>query len=125
MTDYKLDLDYLKRLCKEATPPPWTYDRNFELHCDTAKTHDNTDLMEITYNEYGEGGWPGMSHRSDATFIAESRQAIPALIQEIERLKAQNRRRYTHCSSKASNHRCNCGTGGGKRKGLKENENQK
>lgn len=88
MTD--TDLDRLDALAAAATPGPWHptwlalgirhLDRNWEPY------HENLpDEFELPCRHHDDSGM------TDAAFICEARTALPALIAEVRRLRAEKR----------------------------------
>ncbi|KPY92247.1 Unknown protein sequence [Pseudomonas tremae] len=81
-----LDLTHLKALEGAATPGPWL--RDYGNHVEYSACGDEG------FEEWQEAG-PVMvggdtpQSNADADFVAAARQAIPALITEIEALRAQ------------------------------------
>ena len=72
------DLDALTRLCEQATPGPWTYD------CPTAQLRwqDGDAIREVSLQQRYL-----VTVERDLCFIAAARTALPALIEEVERLR--------------------------------------
>ena len=83
MTD--VDIAELRRLCDEATPGPWTAD----IDTDPAAVHQvyGADLHKVIQ---------AASRKPDATFIARARAAVPALLDELERLRGENQLMRAH-----------------------------
>jgi len=78
----------VKALAEAATPGPWyVVEHRFEDY--TGVCTKNRD--RITGNGRGYPYDPGCS-RADAEFIAAAREAVPALIDEVERLQEENER---------------------------------
>jgi hypothetical protein len=87
-----LDLDALEALCQAATPGTWEA-KNIPYRHDVGPPSDMWDV----YCEYqGPGnGWYGVCDNYDeptAQFVAASRTALPALLAECRRLRAENER---------------------------------
>ena len=77
MTD--IDIDKLEALERAATPAPWVYDDGIETDGDTQ------------YRERPEIVGPfgaDAARTDDCIFLAELRNAAPALIAEVRRLRA-------------------------------------
>lgn len=72
----------LEALCQQAEKEPW--------HTDSSPYNESAPFMVRTAN-----GWvvaEGMTHVMDAEFIAYARTALPELLAEVRRLKADNAR---------------------------------
>jgi hypothetical protein len=67
------ELIRLKALCARATPGPW------EVRGSTYVGNGEKMIAEIIFGRIG-----------DPEFIAAAREALPALIEEVERLTAEN-----------------------------------
>lgn len=78
-----LDLAALRGLCEQATPGPW---------------REGSVEKEAVFCEHGCSFGPGIErnllrlnkhfpHEADAAFIAAARTALPALLDEVERLR--------------------------------------
>ena len=89
----------LKALCKKATPAPWEDKREPSLtedgeelrryyHIESKKGT----ICELFYNEDWEAMGCYDNDAVDAAFIAAARQAVPDLLAEVERLRAENKR---------------------------------
>lgn len=83
----KLDLAALRKLAAAATPAPW--------QIDTGRYEDMDGDDDVSFargpmvHRPVQGDWITQSMR-DATFISAARDAVPALIAEVERLRAEN-----------------------------------
>ena len=75
---------HLRKLCEAATPGPWeTYDeRNRTWWVDSSNTPESRTTGAVAETGEHELG------PEDAAFIAASRTALPACLDEIERLRA-------------------------------------
>jgi hypothetical protein len=86
MTGHDLDLDAIKRRTEAATPGPWQElatdwnDNGFMVSGYVARLRDDGRVDDIT----GDG-----LPLADAEFIAHARTDIPALVAEIESLRAK------------------------------------
>src|SRR5690606_12364587 len=82
-------LQEIKTRAEAATPGPWEWD--FALPTDEIKKVYGECSVWMTLAHSGIGQWvdgqPGAL--DDADFIAHARTDVPALIAEVERLKAQ------------------------------------
>lgn len=88
-------INALKALCRKATPPPWEDER------DSIGSEDGYEIGRSYRVVARENGticylhsyldYPG-NDKADAAFIAAVRQAVPELLAEVERLKAENQR---------------------------------
>ena len=79
------EIKNIELLCGAATQSPWVTDlknNNWIISCGDI---DNFHLLATLITK------PGLNSQNDAKFIAESRQIIPKLINEISRLKEINR----------------------------------
>ena len=76
----ELHLTEWYRLCEEATPGPWSFDKDDERR------------RIMTWHDafYGENILDGMVN-GDAAFIAAAREAMPMLLDEVRKLEAENR----------------------------------
>jgi hypothetical protein len=82
MTTNKLDLTAIRKRAEAATEGPWevnTADSEFAIY------FDGDNMAMIEYGSIIDGF-------SNAEFIAHARQDVPALIAEVERLRAENNR---------------------------------
>lgn len=82
MTDE--ELDRLDALAQAATPGPWEVKAKSGI-----RPVGRTQNVAATYLQVAEGGGTLYPFAENAAFIAASRTAIPALIAEIRRLRAQ------------------------------------
>lgn len=76
-TTPELDLDKLDLLCQDATPGPWVYYRGSIISFYTERS-------ELVGTFDGGEDWP---QSYDINFITEARDAMPALISEVRRLR--------------------------------------
>lgn len=87
MTDraVALDLDAIEAVANAATPAPW--EAYYTVHGDPYVAQQGRPKFGVVVStapdDYG---------RADAEFIAASREAVPALIAEVRRLRADLRR---------------------------------
>jgi hypothetical protein len=81
------DLQQWRALSEKASPGPWchvqTRTSRGEIHCDVVRV--GPQQTTLAYD--GDGGDADFYER-DAAFIAVAREAVPALIAEVERLRA-------------------------------------
>ncbi len=96
-------IDSLKRLCIHATPGPWWALK--DAHCRQAipgMQEENFDPVgQWTIVSGDDPGYPDTiiavidpapcTRDNDAEFIAKARMTIPALMDQVERLDAENR----------------------------------
>ncbi|MGE7843942.1 hypothetical protein ACQKNX_24550 [Lysinibacillus sp. NPDC093712] len=78
-------LNAIKERLAKATPGPWGFDKGDNLREDRRPA-------VVEHFDYEHGEWfihGDIADISDATFIAHARQDIPALVAEIERLRAE------------------------------------
>ena len=86
----------LKSLCKKATPAPWEDKR------DSIGSEDGYEIgrtYRVVSREKGticyldpDIEFNPTNDKADAAFIAHARQAVPDLLAEVERLRAENKR---------------------------------
>jgi len=93
MTD-PLDLDELERLEKAATPGPWSFKGTGGLHMDGAR---DGWMVEGPHNgkrwpRIARDAAPYRERGENPALIAALRNAAPALIAEIRRLREENAR---------------------------------
>lgn len=97
-----LDLVPIKRLEEAATPGPWRTD---------------SDECCVYADEDASGTGDAIAERiltsADAAFIATSREAVPALIAEVERLTGYLTAILDHGSTMWSDSACGSGSAGG------------
>ena len=91
MTDQDLDLDHLEALANAATEGPWEADcTEVSQHWSRPEPWHTVSSSEVDCGSYCYGGSArGIERVEDAEFIASSRTAVPALIAEVLRLRAQ------------------------------------
>jgi hypothetical protein len=86
-----IDLSALRALCEQATPGPWRQGNveryNVFTECRDAECL-GTERVLLKMNTWFE-------HEHDAAFIAISRTALPALIDEVSRLRGEVERMRT------------------------------
>lgn len=77
-----IDIKAIRKLCDKDTPGPWSYKTN---------RHPNTNGTPWGWLEGPAGNmcWSGHQSRTDAAFIAKSREIIPALLDELEAVKSE------------------------------------
>lgn len=84
MTDQ--DFQQWRALSEKASPGPWRHVQTLnaagEIHCDIVRVGP----QQTTLAHDGDGGDADFYER-DAAFIAAAREAVPALIAEVERLR--------------------------------------
>ena len=71
-----IDKKELRKLCDEATPGPWMYNSHYEVIQDMQ----DKQLNAVARKGNAPENWSNMA------FIAAARSAIPALLDEIDRL---------------------------------------
>lgn len=103
MTNDK-ELERLEELSAKATPGPWRSMRNGNSPC--RGTLVGVSHIEELPRPYNEHAFAERAHRElslfrdeDADLIAEMRNALPALIAEVRRLRAEN---ATHVAARAA-----------------------
>jgi len=81
----ELNLEAIKARCEAATPGPWHY------HLDNLIAHPNEDYPILVE----AGSYEGLSReqqkalvRNNRIFVAHARSDVPALVAEVERLRA-------------------------------------
>ena len=78
----------LRKLADEATPGPWSW-----VPAEDDDLYDwlsaPTDELMMHSIDSDEGSWIAVEERN-ALFIAACREAVPALLDEIERLQTEN-----------------------------------
>ena len=88
------ELDALKALADAATPGPWLPSHNVDAPSDGNWEPDNPERE-------GRGEGPTLTGlyrdvkawaEADAAFIAAAREAVPALLAEVQRLRVENER---------------------------------
>lgn len=79
-----LNLDPIKALCAAATPGPWCLASRGE-----EQSHDSVWPADLNAEQRTALVENTDRHSGDARFIAESRAIVPALVAEIERLRAE------------------------------------
>lgn len=83
------DLARIEALCEAATPGPWTVDKKEDTE-PNGWTHRWHWIREVAYDGPSYNyNIDGFARREDADFIAESRTAVPALVAEVRRLRAE------------------------------------
>jgi hypothetical protein len=81
MSTQAIDIDRLRELHDKATPGPWTRRSNIG----------RPDIVQIgAYYWQTNSLMTDSQPVSDARFIAEVHEALPALLDELERLRADN-----------------------------------
>lgn len=90
----------IKARAKAATPGPWVADEhafsvNLGYNQDHKRTHGygcgNNFVCDLNDGEYHEY-YREDEQRANADFIAHAREDVPALLEEVERLRAENER---------------------------------
>lgn len=84
------ELAELRELAEKATPGPWVYSPERDTH--DSPIHQDIPVGKYGYYGYDDGGVVGSSEwiwlkDDDAAFIARSREAVPRLLDEVERLR--------------------------------------
>lgn len=74
------EIDAIRARCDKATPAPWN----------TVETSDYSEIHTQNDDEYSHPLALVGSTTDDADFIANARTDIPALLEEVERLQAEN-----------------------------------
>jgi hypothetical protein len=89
MTDQ--DLQQWRAMSEKASPGPWCHVQTLtpagEVHCDIVRAGP----QQVILAHDGDGGDADF-YEHDAVFIAASREAVPALIAEVERLRSIEQR---------------------------------
>lgn len=81
-----IDLEAIKARCEAATPGPWLENVSI-VHVDAPDETPSRDAI------VADTHWDGKAFervRGDAEFIAHARQDVPALVAEVERMRAAN-----------------------------------
>lgn len=78
----RLDLDAIKVRCEAATPGPWFVDRGGEFD------DPYYSIPAVCRDKYGDNSLMVGSDKATAEFIAHARTDVPALVDEVERLRA-------------------------------------
>ena len=91
-TNIQETIDRLRKLGQKARPAPWSY---LILPADIYTNTQDSVLVD------GAGCWFATNAedaftRNDFDFMLEARNAIPALLAEIDRLKAENQHLTAH-----------------------------
>lgn len=77
----KSKIEEWRQIANGATPGPWSYDRDEgEIHADSRSTSDGEPWHVVPAQAEGH------IKTNDGLFVALSREAVPALIEEVERL---------------------------------------
>lgn len=88
MTITNEELEEAQKLCDAATPGPWKFDEECQhLFSEADATIVIYARVDIGYTSQVE--WMEVEAK-DAEFIAKSRELIPKLLAEIQRLKGEN-----------------------------------
>lgn len=90
----KKQLDEIRARCEASTPGTWT------MAGDTDYIGDGTEIFSVvedmTKRVIGAIMWDGKAYvallKTDALFITRARNDIPALLDEVGRLRAENER---------------------------------
>jgi len=98
----KQELDAIRARCEAASKGPWNYIDSWKG--DGSISHQGNAIAYLTYDD----DWRDMEHRcennnepdgclcdyalADGDFIAHARTDIPALLAEVEKLQAENKR---------------------------------
>ena len=92
-----LDLVALRALCDAASDGPWVLpyedgaiSRTWDDR-DQAQFPDDDGIDDISLCAVDEDGLGKIDRRADAAFITAAREALPVLIAEVERLRAEAR----------------------------------
>ena len=108
--DHPIDTKALRKLADAATPGPWTVDHGSDWDLDGSQVPQSSvrrpDRVAITWDDHGGEVFVP----ADAAFIAASREAVPALLDENAALRKQvedgrTHRRYLIGKLKGANHR--------------------
>ena len=78
-----IDLDVIKARCEAATPGPWYVDRGGEFD------DPYYSIPSVCRDRYGDNSLMVGSDKATAEFIAHARTDVPALVAEVERLRAE------------------------------------
>lgn len=89
-----LDLDAIKARVEAATPGPWKADGGeVSQHWSRPEPWQEVVSTEVSCMSYCYGGTArGVERDADAEFIAHARTDVPALVAEVERLRAREGR---------------------------------
>ena len=81
-----MDYEHLRKLAAEATPGPWE-----AVEIDVYREHWSLEVrpIEAQFSNYRVWGVTDRSIAANAAFIALSREAVPALLDERDRLAAE------------------------------------
>ena len=85
-----LDLEVIKTRAEAATPGPWNWDTDW-LRQGTEQEGGEVVMRVEVVGEPDETEAQLVILTRDATFIAHAREDVPALLAEVERLRADNR----------------------------------
>lgn len=80
-------IDEIKARCETVTLGPWNADNGYEIHEKTMRKDENGTLHGERPNGIAEI-YP-LNRQANAAFIAHSREDIPYLLDEVERLAAE------------------------------------
>lgn len=89
MTDI---IERAKATLEGVTEGPWKPCHVGNIHYGVGSGDCN--FPNVVHAECGPGGWGNGSRRADAEFIAASRTLVPALIAEVEILRARTVKAY-------------------------------
>lgn len=87
------ELDRLEALANAATPGPWVVNGGVPeqvVHSPTKRHPNRTSFMPIVWlqqTDYASGEYVADMMDGDAQFIAAARDAVPALVAEVKRLR--------------------------------------
>lgn len=87
------ELDRLEALANAATPGPWVANGGVPeqvIHCPTKRHPNRTtfhSIVWLTQTDYASGEYYADMMDGDAQFIAAARDAVPALVAEVRRLR--------------------------------------
>lgn len=87
-------IDKLLKICEKATDPPWFFEEHVCGCCAYVTNQKGKYSSNIMYGVNGMAG----SWHENAEFIASAREALPAALKEIRRLKRQNKKQ---CNGKS------------------------
>ena len=78
------ELDALKALADAATPGPWEHSRAY--NSSYVQFYSETEKRLLLVANVAETSWLNSDDQANAAFIAAAREAVPALLAEVERL---------------------------------------
>ena len=83
-------LEYLRKLCDEASPGPWSFEQTPQFRCKQSITDGDGDNVVVGWwQDDGDTDGGLAIELEDVDFILNARQAMPVLIDELERVTAE------------------------------------